>query len=106
MYSSLEQALLDLEKAGMLRRIREEVDPYLEMAEIARQAFDSKGPALLFESTESASMERDCTSNESVVICSLSMLSVSDMPMFSVVSSHADNAIAKMAITVKILLFI
>ena len=49
MYSSLEQALLDLEKAGMLKRIREEVDPYLEMAEIARQAFDRKGPALLFE---------------------------------------------------------
>ena len=49
MYKNLRQALLDLEKAGMLRRIREEVDPYLQMAEIARQAFDRKGPALLFE---------------------------------------------------------
>lgn len=49
MYKSLEQALLDLEKAGMLKRIHEEVDPYLEMAEITRQTFESKGPALLFE---------------------------------------------------------
>lgn len=49
MYSNLRQALLDLEKAGMLRRIHEEVDPYLEMSEMARQAFDNGGPALLFE---------------------------------------------------------
>ena len=49
MYSDLKQALLDLEKAGMLKRIHQEVDPYLEMAEIARQAFDCGGPALLFE---------------------------------------------------------
>ncbi len=49
MYKNLRQALLDLEKAGMLKRIHEEVDPYLQMAEIARQAFDRKGPALLFE---------------------------------------------------------
>ena len=39
MYKSLEQALLDLEKAGMLKRIHAEVDPHLEMAEIAREAF-------------------------------------------------------------------
>ena len=49
MYKNLRQALLDLEKAGMLKRIHEEVDPYLQMAEIARQAFDRNGPALLFE---------------------------------------------------------
>lgn len=49
MYSSLEQALLDLEKAGMLKRIHAEVDPYLEMAEIARENFRQGGPALLFE---------------------------------------------------------
>lgn len=60
MYSSLEQALLDLEKAGMLRRIREEVDPYLEMAEIARQAFDSKGPALLFEKVKGSRFRAAC----------------------------------------------
>lgn len=60
MYSSLEQALLDLEKAGMLRRIHEEVDPYLEMAEIARQAFDSKGPALLFEKVKGSRFRAAC----------------------------------------------
>lgn len=49
MSRNLRQALLELEKAGMLKRIREEVDPYLEMAEIARQAYDNNGPALLFE---------------------------------------------------------
>jgi 4-hydroxy-3-polyprenylbenzoate decarboxylase len=60
MYSSLEQALLDLEKAGMLKRIREEVDPYLEMAEIARQAFDRKGPALLFEKVKDSPFRAAC----------------------------------------------
>ena len=49
MYKSLEQALLELEKAGMLKRIHREVDPYLEMAEIVRQTFEAHGPALLFE---------------------------------------------------------
>lgn len=48
-YSSLEQALLDLERAGMLQRIKTEVDPYLEMAAIAREAYLNNGPALLFE---------------------------------------------------------
>ena len=48
MYKDLEQALLDLEKAGMLKRVYQEVDPSLEMAEIARQAFENNGPALLF----------------------------------------------------------
>ena len=60
MYSSLEHALLDLEKAGMLKRIREEVDPYLEMAEIARQAFDNKGPALLFEKVKGSPFRAAC----------------------------------------------
>ena len=46
MYKSLEQALLDLEKAGMLKRIHAEVDPHLEMAEIARENFRQGGPAL------------------------------------------------------------
>ena len=60
MYSSLEQALLDLEKAGMLKRIHEEVDPYLEMAEIARQAFDRGGPALLFEKVKGSPFRAAC----------------------------------------------
>ncbi len=48
-YTSLRQAVQDLERHGMLLRIREEVDPNLEMAEIHRQVYDRKGPAILFE---------------------------------------------------------
>jgi 4-hydroxy-3-polyprenylbenzoate decarboxylase len=48
-YSNLRAAAQDLEKHGMLLRIREEVDPNLEMAEIHRQVYDRKGPAILFE---------------------------------------------------------
>lgn len=48
-YSSLEAALLDLERTGQLVRIREEVDPYLEMAAIHLRVYEAGGPALLFE---------------------------------------------------------
>ena len=48
-YSSLEACLLDLERAGQLLRIKEEVDPYLEMAAIHLRIFEQKGPAILFE---------------------------------------------------------
>lgn len=51
-YHSLEESLLDLERAGMLRRIKTEVDPYLEMSAIAKEAFENKGPALLFETVK------------------------------------------------------
>ncbi len=57
MYRNLRQALLDLERAGMLKRITEEVDPYLEMAEIARQAFDNGGPAILFEKVKGSKFQ-------------------------------------------------
>lgn len=48
-YSSLKEAALDLERTGQLIRIKQEVDPNLEMAEIHRRVFDAGGPALLFE---------------------------------------------------------
>ncbi|HOY06989.1 MAG TPA: UbiD family decarboxylase [Saprospiraceae bacterium] len=48
-YSSLREAVNDLERNGMLLRIREEVDPNLEIAEIHRQVFERHGPAILFE---------------------------------------------------------
>lgn len=48
-YASLRDAVRDLERHGMLLRIREEVDPNLEIAEIHRQVFDRGGPAILFE---------------------------------------------------------
>ncbi len=48
-YKSLQDCLADLEKHGHLRRIEQEVDPCLEMAEIQRQVYAAQGPALLFE---------------------------------------------------------
>ncbi|MDP1764019.1 MAG: UbiD family decarboxylase [Sediminibacterium sp.] len=48
-YVSLEECLLDLEKNGHLIRIKEEVDPYLEMAAIHLRVYEAGGPALLFE---------------------------------------------------------
>ena len=48
-YSSLEACLTDLEKHGQLIRIREAVDPYLEMAAIHLRVHEAGGPALLFE---------------------------------------------------------
>ncbi len=60
MYKSLEQALLDLEKAGMLKRIHAEVDPHLEMTEIAREAFRQGTPALLFEKVKGSKFRAAC----------------------------------------------
>lgn len=49
MYRSMEECLIDLEKRGHLIRIREEVDPHLEMASIHLRMYEAGGPALLFE---------------------------------------------------------
>lgn len=51
-YVSLEECLLDLEKNGYLVRIKEEVDPYLEMAAIHLRVHEAGGPALLFENVK------------------------------------------------------
>lgn len=51
-YQSLEECLVDLEKAGMLVRIREEVDPNLQMAAIHLRVFEAGGPALMFENVK------------------------------------------------------
>ena len=51
-YSSLEACLIDLEKNGQLVRIKEEVDPYLEMAAIHLRVHEAGGPALLFENVK------------------------------------------------------
>ncbi|TKC06112.1 UbiD family decarboxylase [Pedobacter frigoris] len=48
-YKSLADCVADLEKHGHLIRIREEVDPYLEMAAIHLKVYEQKGPALYFE---------------------------------------------------------
>jgi 4-hydroxy-3-polyprenylbenzoate decarboxylase len=51
-YKSLEDCLLDLEKNNQLIRIKEEVDPYLEMAAVHLRVFEAGGPALLFENVK------------------------------------------------------
>ena len=51
-YKSLEQCVLDLEVNGQLIRIKEEVDPYLEMATIHHRVYEVGGPALLFENVK------------------------------------------------------
>jgi 4-hydroxy-3-polyprenylbenzoate decarboxylase len=48
-YRSLDACVLDLERHGRLVRVREEVDPHLEMAAIHLRVFERGGPALLFE---------------------------------------------------------
>jgi 4-hydroxy-3-polyprenylbenzoate decarboxylase len=52
MYRNLEECILDLEKAGQLVRIHEEVDPNLEMAAIHLRVNVAGGPALLFENVK------------------------------------------------------
>lgn len=48
-YQNLAACVADLEKHGHLIRIKQEVDPYLEMAAIHLRVYDNQGPALLFE---------------------------------------------------------
>jgi 4-hydroxy-3-polyprenylbenzoate decarboxylase len=48
-YHSLEDCLHDLEKHGHLVRVKEEVDPELELAAIHLRIFEKEGPAILFE---------------------------------------------------------
>jgi 4-hydroxy-3-polyprenylbenzoate decarboxylase len=51
-YPSLKAAANDLEKHQMLIRIKQEVDPDLEIAEIHRRIYDQNGPAILFENVK------------------------------------------------------
>lgn len=48
-YSSLYDCIKDLEKTNQLIRIKETVDPELEMAAIHLEAFKNKGPAVFYE---------------------------------------------------------
>ena len=56
-YSTLEACLLDLERNGQLIRIKEEVDPYLEMAAIHLRVYEAKGPAILFEKVKGSKFQ-------------------------------------------------
>jgi 4-hydroxy-3-polyprenylbenzoate decarboxylase len=47
-YRGLQECVADLERTGQLVRLNEEIDPYLELAEIQRRVYQAGGPALLF----------------------------------------------------------
>lgn len=51
-YKSMQACVDDLEQHGHLVRIKEEVDPYLEMAAIHLRVYEAGGPALLFENVK------------------------------------------------------
>jgi 4-hydroxy-3-polyprenylbenzoate decarboxylase len=51
-YKSLNDSVKDLERTGQLLRIKSEIDPNLDMAEVHRRVFEAKGPALLFENVK------------------------------------------------------
>src|SRR5262245_13332330 len=47
-YRTLRSCLLDLERTRQLVRLEQEVDPYLEAAEIHRRVYQAGGPAILY----------------------------------------------------------
>ena len=59
-YRSLKQCVLDLERNGHLVRIKEEIDPNLEIAEIQRRVYEAQGPALYFEKVKGSPFPAVC----------------------------------------------
>jgi 4-hydroxy-3-polyprenylbenzoate decarboxylase len=55
-YRDLRDFIAQLEQRGQLKRIRHEVDPYLEMTEIADRTLRAGGPALLFENPKGSTI--------------------------------------------------
>ncbi|MBD1392450.1 UbiD family decarboxylase [Mucilaginibacter glaciei] len=51
-YKSLQACIADLEKNNHLIRIKEQVDPHLQMAAIHLRVFENEGPAILFENVK------------------------------------------------------
>lgn len=51
-YKNLQSFISALEKKGQLKRIKKEVDPYLEITEITDRVSKAYGPALLFENVK------------------------------------------------------
>jgi 4-hydroxy-3-polyprenylbenzoate decarboxylase len=47
-YRNLRACIADLERTGQLIRIEQEIDPYLEAAEVQRRVYHAAGPALFF----------------------------------------------------------
>ncbi|MDG6410446.1 4-hydroxy-3-polyprenylbenzoate decarboxylase [Glaesserella parasuis] len=59
-YKNLREFLDLLEQKGELKRITQEIDPYLEMTEIADRTLSKGGPALLFEKPKGYKMPVLC----------------------------------------------
>ncbi|MCG8531972.1 MAG: UbiD family decarboxylase, partial [Desulfovibrionales bacterium] len=59
-YRHTQQLVTDLEKHGKLIRVTEEVDPYLQVAEIQRRAFRANAPALLFTNVKGTKFPMVC----------------------------------------------
>ncbi|GGD62358.1 4-hydroxy-3-polyprenylbenzoate decarboxylase [Lacimicrobium alkaliphilum] len=55
-YKDLRDFITKLEQAGELKRVTQEIDPVLEMTEIADRALRAGGPAILFENPKGHSM--------------------------------------------------
>ena len=55
-YTDLRDFISQLEKQGELKRIKTEVDPYLEMTEICDRTLRAGGPALLFENPKGSNV--------------------------------------------------
>ncbi len=55
-YDDLRSLLRALEREGDLKRIKAEVDPYLEVGEIVDRVNKAGGPALLFENVKGSAM--------------------------------------------------
>lgn len=55
-YKDLRDFISQLEASGELKRINVEVDPYLEITEIADRTLKMQGPALLFENVKDSSI--------------------------------------------------
>jgi len=54
-FADLQSYVAELERTGQLRRVTVEVDPCLEISEIAQRVVREEGPALLFERVRGAS---------------------------------------------------
>jgi 4-hydroxy-3-polyprenylbenzoate decarboxylase len=59
-YRSLQECVDDLARTGQLIRIDEEIDPYLEAAEIQRRVYQAQGPAVLFNRVKGCRFRMVC----------------------------------------------
>src|SRR5699024_7306271 len=59
-FADLREFLTFLEQQGELKRIKQPIDPYLEMTEIADRVLRQEGPALLFENPKGYTMPVLC----------------------------------------------